>query len=260
MVKSINMEEHEIVGVGNTATVYKWGDNKVLKLFNLGYPEEAILKEFKNAQAIGNKNFSKPKVHQIVNINKRTGIVYEKVCGESLEEWVLRTGDLEKCATIMADLHKDILSNTIHNVPNYKRFLESHIANAINIDQKESFEGLKLLDKLDNGSILCHGDFHPGNIFISEEDIIAIDFMNVCRGSFLYDVARTAYLLEYTPVPLEIENREIVKKWKKQITDHYLEEMNVSRDMISDYIKVISVARKGECPDENRLISITGNP
>lgn len=235
------MEEHDIVGVGNTATVYNWDDNKVLKLFNLGYPEEAVLKEFCNAKAIGNKNFSKPKVHKIVNINNRKGIVYDKVGGESLEAWVLRTGDLKRCATIMASLHKDILKNKIIDVPNYKHFLESHIT--------ESDEALQLLDKLDDGDFLCHGDFHPGNIFISEEEIIAIDFMNVCRGSFLYDVARTAYLIECTPVPIEMENREKIKKWKKQITEHYLKEMDITRDMISDYIKVISVARKGECPE-----------
>ena len=48
-----------------------------------------------------------------------------------------------------------------------------------------------MIDKLADGDTLCHGDFHPGNILLSGDGAFIIDFMNVCCGNYLYDVART---------------------------------------------------------------------
>ena len=79
---------------------------------------------------------------------------------------------------------------------------------------------------------------------------MVIDFMNVCNGVYLYDVARTVFLVEYTPVPLEAEDREMLIQFKKTFADLYLLQMNVTREMIQDYLEVISVARVGECPNE----------
>lgn len=74
--------------------------------------------------------------------------------------------------------------------------------------------------------------------------------MNVCHGDFLYDVARTVFLVEYTPVPIEAEDREMLLKFKRTLADLYLIQMNVTREMIHDYLLVIIADREGQCPDE----------
>ncbi|MCB2356079.1 aminoglycoside phosphotransferase family protein [Clostridium estertheticum] len=91
---------------------------------------------------------------------------------------------------------------------------------------------------------------HPGNILIAEGHTMVIDFMNVCHGNFLYDVARTVFLVEYTPVAIEVEAREMFLRIKKILADLYLMQMNVTREMIQDYLFVIIAARVGECPNE----------
>lgn len=40
---------------------------------------------------------------------------------------------------------------------------------------------------------------------------------------------------------------------KSILTDLYLKEMNVTREMIWDYLSVIIAARIGECPDEGQI-------
>ncbi len=59
----------------------------------------------------------------------------------------------------------DIWKN--NNVPDYKEFIKSNILNApsANLMAKEGV--LEILDKLKDGDTLCHGDFHPGNILLS---------------------------------------------------------------------------------------------
>lgn len=82
---------------------------------------------------------------------ERMGNIYERVQGESLLDWVFKTGNLQGCAEHMARLRKN------------------------------------------DGDSLCHGDFHPGNILLSNGHTMVIDFMNVYHGDFLYDVARTVF-------------------------------------------------------------------
>ncbi|MBU3200995.1 hypothetical protein LL037_13030 [Clostridium estertheticum] len=44
------MKYGEIIGVGNTATVYEWEEYKVIKFFYQGYPKTAVEREFHNAE------------------------------------------------------------------------------------------------------------------------------------------------------------------------------------------------------------------
>jgi Ser/Thr protein kinase RdoA (MazF antagonist) len=244
------MKYGKIIGTGNTASVYELDDGKVLKLFYKGYSKESIEKEFFNAMAINNMDFAKPKVYEIVNCEDRMGIIYDRMEGECLLDWVIRTGDIQSCAVYMAQLHRTILSNKIYNVQNYKDFLKYNIVKASSLSSKTQKEALEILDELQEGNTLCHGDFHPGNIFIYKGETIVIDFMNLCHGDFLYDIARTVFLVEYTPVPLEAANREMLLQFKKALADLYLIQMKVTRDMIQDYLAVIIAARAGECPKE----------
>lgn len=244
------MEYGRIIGEGNTATVYEWEEGTVLKLFKQGYPNDAIESEFQNAKEINPLNFAKPQAYKIVCCDERMGIIYDKVEGESLQDWVLRTGDLQGCAEYMASLHKTIVQNRVSNVLNYKEFLKYHILNTPSVNLMEQERALQILENLKDGDTLCHGDFHPDNILISNGQAIVIDFMNVCHGDYLYDVARTVFLVQYTPVPAAAEARETLLEFKRTLADLYLIEMNVTREMIQDYLSVIITARAGECPNE----------
>ena len=178
-------------------------------------------------------NFATPKAYEIISTEERMGIVYGRVEGESLLDWVMRTGDVQGCAVFMAKLHKEIVQNKITHVPNYKEFLKYNILNAPAVNSKEQEAALQMLNKLGDSDTLCHGDFHPGNILISNGHTVVIDFMNVCHGDFLYDVARTVFLVEYTPVsavPAGVGDKKMLLRLKKTLTDLYLMEMNVTRD------------------------------
>ncbi|HPU64176.1 MAG TPA: phosphotransferase [Mobilitalea sp.] len=234
-----------LIGKGNTADVFEWEDDKVLKLFHMGYPKDAIEKEYNNAVALRNMNFKKPKVYDMIPFEERWGIIYEKTLGETMLDWLIKTGDMEKCAFCMADLHKQILSNKTDKVPYYKDFLKNHIPRTLKPDKQN--ELLQRIERLEDGNDLCHGDFHPGNILISDGNFYVIDFMNICYGPCLYDIARTVFLLEFSEIPDDAKNNEQIIQFRKELADLYLSGINITRDMIRDYLEIVGEIRKGEC-------------
>lgn len=254
-VKAEAFLNREVIGTGNTATVLSWGSGKVLKLFHEGYSRTAIENEYANAKMLQGLGFAVPQAFGIAEHEQRMGIVYERIDGESLLAHVLRTQDVSGCARQMGELHKRILAHRNDSVSDYKAYLRYFINKDADADASQRAHVLQKVAHLGDGNVLCHGDFHPGNIILSGSRAVVLDFMNVCKGPALYDVARTVYLVQYTPVPQVPLDREMLLLMKKELADHYLEQMQVSRESIQEYIDVIRVARRGECPEESRDVS-----
>jgi aminoglycoside phosphotransferase (APT) family kinase protein len=52
-----------------------------------------------------------------------------------------------------------------------------------------------VLERLPDGNALCHGDFHPGQLMLSDGECVAFDWPGAKRGDALFDYARTRVLL-----------------------------------------------------------------
>lgn len=51
------------------------------------------------------------------------------------------------------------------------------------------------LVSLSDGELVCHGDFHPGNVLLTDKGAVIIDWMTASAGNPWADVARTSMLL-----------------------------------------------------------------
>ena len=111
-------------------------------------------------------------------------------------------------------------------------------------------EGEALIDQINNlpeGDYLCHGDFHPMNIMVTEQkEVFLIDFMNVCHGPWQYDVARTYFLISYDDIPDEAPHKQVLLQMKRQLAGNYLEKMNVAYKEIEDFLFIIYGCRQYE--------------
>ena len=96
-------------------------------------------------------------------------------------------------------------------------------------------EDVRLFEKiqmLPEGDAVLHGDFHPNNVLITKEGkAFIIDFMNVCHGPALYDVARTFFLIRGSSADM---------------ADAYLRKMNIEKKDIEQYLEIIEQCRKYE--------------
>ncbi|MDO5576698.1 MAG: aminoglycoside phosphotransferase family protein, partial [Fibrobacter sp.] len=145
--------------------------------------------------------------------------------------------------TILAQLQQEMLSRHTKEVMSYKDFLRQLVSyRATRADQV-----LEKIDALPEGDALCHGDWHPGNILMSNTGKhIIIDFMNVCYGPWQYDVARSYFLLSKGSLPEEMVGRERLKVQQKQLGTYYLEKMCVQYNEIAEFLEVIWLCRAYE--------------
>ena len=214
----------KLIAKGNTAEIFEYGEDKVLKLFKAGYPLKQIQREFNNTVVMNRTCVHTPKTFEIVEHAGRHGIVFQKILGTDLfSEYLKNPSDEKVAAEILVDLtdiqKKVLLEETTEGI-SYKNYLEWFGYDASN---------------LPDGNFICHGDLHPGNIIRTKDgELCLIDFMNVCRGPKEYDVARTYVLLT--------ENNPEAKAVGKK----YLELMEMSFLQIEPFLGAIQFCRKKE--------------
>lgn len=240
------MEIGKLIGVGNTAEVYEYKEDKVIKLFYEGYQNESVDKEFNNAILIKDKDFAKPNVYALVNFNNRDGIIYDKVDGQSLLDELMKTNDINYGGKVLSQVHLEILKESGIGLDSFYEIIRNSIIWNLDFSESKKVKLLHILESLPEGNTLCHGDFHPGNILRCEDKTYTIDFMNLCYGNPYFDIARTVYLVEMTPIPEDILDKEQFLDLKKAIAAIYLKFMGINRQDLSDYIILILVRRLNE--------------
>lgn len=181
---------------GRTAEVYDWKDGYILKLYHEWCPSHWVEHEARVAHAITEAGIPTPAAGEIVNVNGRRGLIYERVSGISmLQDMNARPWMILRHARTLADLHVQINLLSIPGLHSYKDGLMHTVQRAPHLDDELRDKVLNHLASLADGVLVCHGDFHPGNVLLTDEGAVIIDWMTANIGNPWADVARTSMLL-----------------------------------------------------------------
>lgn len=186
----------------------------------------AIEREFLATQAVCALGAPCPAAIELIEVGGRRGIVFERVRGISLwkrlerQPWKLFAG-----ACQLAELHARIHS---FMAPTQLRSQSDQLSEWI--DEADEFTPAQKqiarqhVARLPAGSALCHGDFHPGNILLSESGPKIIDWSVATRGHPLADLARTSVLFESADMPsgTPVHIRLLVKVARRLLHRTYL--------------------------------------
>lgn len=191
------MELGQPIAVGRTAEVYAWEHGKVLKLYFDWFPQGGIEYEQSTARAVVESGVPSPAVGEIVQVNGRSGLVYQRLEGSTMLENLMRAPwRVFAYARRMADLHAQMHAKTAGlALPAQRPRLAEKIRTATTLPEALRARTLAALEQLPDGDRLTHGDFHPGNIMLASSGAVTIDWIDAARGNPLADVARTTILL-----------------------------------------------------------------
>jgi uncharacterized protein (TIGR02172 family) len=184
------------IAEGRTAEVYEWNNGCVLKLYHDWCPPHWVEHEAKVAHAITSAGIPSPAAGEIVEVNHRRGLIYERVTGISmLQDMNMHPWTIFKHARTLAELQVKINQLSISGLWSYKEGLMHSIQRAPHLDDDLRARVLKYLATLADGEKVCHGDFHPGNVLLTEKGAVVIDWMTASVGNPWADAARTSMLL-----------------------------------------------------------------
>lgn len=212
------------IATGRTAEIIPYEDGKVLKLFFPTVPQLWIEKEINTGRYIQATQLPVPKVYERVKLKDREGVVYERIEGPTLlNEIATKPWKVAVYARLLAKLHVQV-----HEVPapvnleTQREWATGRIPQTKKLSKDMQDSVLHLLDSMPDGNQLCHGDFHPGNIIVTDRGHVIIDWMTTSKGVAGGDVARTSIILEAAQTPEGTPMRWLLEWIRKYFLATYL--------------------------------------
>jgi len=235
----------ERIGAGASCEVFSWGTDRVLKLFRPQY-QFAVEIEAERTRAAHACGVPSPEVFEIVEVDGRRGIVFSRVEGPTLMSHVGEIG-VASVARALARLHASVHEIPAVGLPSLRAQVES----AQGIDEQARSESLARIDQMPDGEVLCHGDFHPGNIVIASDGAVILDWVNASSAPAAADVARTLMLIGYQG--MSDQTTDGIRRARREMTDAYLaaylEFTSVTREDVARCEPVMAAALLRAEPD-----------
>ncbi len=138
---------------------------------------------------------------------------------------------IRQMATLQSQLHQV----QIPELPTLKDKLRHDISSVPLLTQNEKDQLIKHLDQLPDRSNLCHFDFHPGQIILTESDPVIVDWITACQGDPAGDIARTLTLLKFAVLPdpsfLKQNLVKLISRWIARIYLNHLRKLDPQFDL-----------------------------
>ena len=166
----------KLIARGRTAEVYAWQDHQVIKLFYDWCPAPWIKHEVDIGRILVNVAIPTPKLLGTAFLDGCQGIIYERVDGPSmLSQLSTKPWTLGKFARQFADLHSEIHQHSGSAFSALRASLAGAIRASKILTQAEIEAVLSSLERLPDGAVLCHFDFHPGQVILTAGGPVIID-------------------------------------------------------------------------------------
>ena len=205
-MKKISVEGLPIIGKGANGTIYRLDEDKIVKVYN---PTTNTLDRIEQEKYIAKKMliYDIPSAisYDIVKVDDKYGLVYEWINASTLGQYLSNNPDqLDVFATRMAKLLVKLHSTKFEKdvLPDGRKNLHMWV----NIAEQSGYYSDEVISKLRNliNSIpyrdtFIHGDFHPGNIMVMNDELILIDMTDVSVGNPIIDLLGSYQIMKLVP-------------------------------------------------------------
>ncbi|MFD1356705.1 aminoglycoside phosphotransferase family protein [Fictibacillus halophilus] len=234
------MTIEQIIGEGSTAQVIVLDEKTVAKQFFEHVSDSSIEHEYLMSKAVMDCGLPVPAIFKKVKLNGTTALLYERINGFPLTKKISKQPwTAFKLINQMAKIQVVMHDKEISESPQQKDILKQKINLANELTSEEKRFITEMLSKLPTGNSLCHGDFHPDNILVTEAGPIIIDWADATQGNRLADLARTLIILQYGGLPSEMKpfKSKAVLYVRNLLASQYLRSYKRSFDFPIDSLK-----------------------
>ena len=219
------MNLDRIIAVRNAKTVYRDGD-KCIKVFDETYSKADVLHEALNQALVEETGLFIPRVLDVEMIDGKWAIISDFIKGKTMDQLMKEDPSREKeFLDSFVSLQMEVHSKNCLRLASLKEKMKRKISQA-DLDATTRYDLHTRLEGMPRHERLCHGDFNPSNIIVTEDGRYCIlDWAHATIGNASADVART-YLLFWLEGKMELAeaylnlfcmksgtSKEYVQKW-----------------------------------------------
>ena len=188
------MKLDRVIAVRNNKTVFRDGD-RCVKVFNAEYSKADVLNEALNQARIEETGLHIPKILEVTMVDGKWAIVSEYIKGKTLARLMEENPDRkDEYLRLLVDLQSSVHEKTCPHLPKLKDKMNRKISLS-ELDATTRYDLHTRLEGMPKHNKVCHGDFNPSNIIITEDGTpYILDWSHVTQGNAAADAART-YLL-----------------------------------------------------------------
>ena len=188
------MKLDRVIAVRNDKTIYRDGD-RCVKVFSADYSKADVLNEALNQARIEETGLSIPKILEVTMIDGKWAIVSEYIKGKTLAQLMEEDPEnKEQYISLLVNMQIEVHSKVCPLLNKLKDKMSRKIAEC-DLDATTRYDLHTRLEGMPKHNKVCHGDFNPSNIIISEDGTpYILDWSHATQGNASADVART-YLL-----------------------------------------------------------------
>ena len=188
------MKLDRVIAVRNNKTIYRAGE-QCIKVFNETYSKADVLNEALNQARIEETGLNIPKILEITMIEGKWAIVSEFIKGKTLAQLMEEDPEnKDEYIELLVDLQLEVHSKKSPLLNKLKDKMNQKICMA-DIDATTRYDLHTRLEGMPKHTKVCHGDFNPSNIIITEDKkAYILDWSHATQGNASADAART-YLL-----------------------------------------------------------------
>ncbi|MBQ8614895.1 MAG: phosphotransferase [Ruminiclostridium sp.] len=211
------MNLQNIIAERTNKTVYCDGD-KAIKVFSAEYKKYDVLNEALNQARVEETGLNIPKLWEVGVADGKWMIVTDFIKGKTLAQLIEENPDkLDEYLELFVDLQMQVHAQKCPLLSKLKDKMNKKISDTT-LDATTRYELHTRLEGMPKHNKVCHGDFNPSNIIISEDGTpYIIDWAHVTQGNASADVART-YLLFWLAGKSDIAEKYLKLFCKKSDT------------------------------------------
>ena len=241
------MKLDKIIAVRTGKTIYK-DEDKAVKVFDSDYSKADILNEALNQARIEETGLNIPKILGVTMENGKWAIVSEYIKGKTMAQLMEENPDkFDEYLEQFVDIQMSIHEKKAPLLTKLKDKMNRKISQA-DIDATTRYELHTRLEGMPKHNKVCHGDFNPSNIIITDEGMpYILDWSHATQGNASADVART-YLLFWLDGNIE---------GAKKYMDLFCKKSDTARQYIEKWLPIVAASQsvKGNAKEREFLLS-----
>lgn len=237
----------ELISKNRQKSIYVNG-NRVYKVFDAGFPKDEVLHEAFITSRV--EQIDGLKLSRILGVFQdeegRFVIEKEYIPGKTLKALMQEQPERnEEFIEKMVDLQLQVFSKKAPLLQKMKDKVSYQINGLNTIDAATRYELLTRLESMPKHFKLCHGDFRPSNIIVTEEgEMYLIDWVHATQGNASGDVARTY-------ITLYLEDEKLAKLYY----DCFCAKTKTDSSYVNKWLPIIAAANlTKQRPEEKELL------